>query len=99
MKYYFGNVPAEDVEAFGAEDLFEHEGSYYYNCVEFGTNPGGVEDFMISDTCGRSIPISTEMIPGLSRVLLDIRMAMNTFQEAEELEQDVYDPEVVVVFE
>lgn len=99
MKYYFGKVPAADVENFGDEGLFEYEDNYYYNCVEFGTNPGGVEDFVISDTCGRSIPISTEMIPGLSRVLLDIRMAMNTFQEAEELEQDVYDCDVVVVFE
>jgi len=99
MKYYFGKVPTNDVEAFGSEGLFEYDGSYYYNQIEIGSNPGGRDDFVISDTCGRSIPVSTDMISGLARVLLDIKLMMGTIEEAEALEADLSDSEAVVVFE
>jgi hypothetical protein len=99
MKYYFGKVPAQDVNTFGDDGLFEHDGTYYYNQLEIGSNPGGYEDFVISDTCGRSIPISTDMIPGLARVLLDIKLMMGTIEEADALVADLADKEVVVVFE
>jgi hypothetical protein len=98
MKYYFGKVPQQDVETFGNEGLYEHEGQYYYNQLEIGSNPGGWEDFVISDTCGRSIPVSTEQIPELARVLLDIKLMMNTIQEAEALQSDLADNSVVVTF-
>lgn len=98
MKYYFGKVPAQDVKMFGDEGLFEHEGQYFYNQLEIGSNPGGTEDFVISDTCGRAIPISTDMIPELARVLLDIKLMMNTIQEAEHLQEDLASGEIVVTF-
>ena len=99
MKYYFGKVPNQDVEMFGEADLFEHDGSYYYYEVEIGSNYGGLDDFTITDTAGRSIPISTEMIGGLSRVMLDIKLMLATISEAEALQEDLADEEVVVVFE
>jgi len=99
MKYYFGKVSERDVEMFGSDDLFEHDGAYYYNQIEIGSNPGGTEDFMISDTCGRSIPISTDMISSLGRVLLDIKMMLVQIQEAQALQDDLDDADVVVVFE
>lgn len=98
MKYYFGKVPAQDVTAFGDEGLFEHEGEYFYNQLEIGSNPGGTEDFVISDTCGRSIPLATEMIPELARVLLDIKLMMGTISEAEALQEDLADSEIIVTF-
>lgn len=98
MKYYFGKVPAQDVEMFGRDELFENEGEYFYNQLEIGSNPGGLEDFVISDTCGRSIPIATDMIPELARVLLDIKLMMGTIQEAEALQEDLADSEVIVTF-
>ena len=98
MKYYFGKVPKQDVITFGDDGLFEHEGTYYYNQLEIGSNPGGREDFVISDTCNRSIPISTDMIPELARVLLDIKLMISTIEEGEALEADLADEEVVVVF-
>lgn len=99
MKYYFGKVPQRDVEMFGTDELFQHDGEYFYNQVEIGSNPGGREDFVISDTCGRSIPVSTDMIPGLARVLLDIKLMLGTIEEAEALEADLADSEVTVIFE
>jgi hypothetical protein len=99
MKYYFGKVPAEDVELFGSDTLFEHEGEFYYNQIEIGSNPGGLDDFVISDTCGRSLPVSTDMIGGLARVLLDIKLMLGTLKEAEALQEDLADSDTVVVFE
>lgn len=99
MKYYFGKVPTQDVEMFGDEGLFEHEGSYYYNTIEIGTNPGGADDFMISDTAGRSIPISTDLIGGMARVLLDIKLMLAEIENGKNLEADLYDSETVVAFE
>ncbi len=98
MKYYFGKVPAQDVNAFGDEGLFEHEGAYFYNQLEIGSNPGGAEDFVISDTAGRSIPIATDMIPELARVLLDIKLMMGTIAEAEHLQDDLANDEIIVTF-
>ena len=98
MKYYFGKVPQQDVNTFGDEGLFEHEGQYFYNQLEIGSNPGGSEDFVISDTCGRSIPVSTDMIPELARVLLDIKLMMNTIDEAEALQEDLANADIIVTF-
>ena len=98
MKYYFGKVPAQDVEMFGEDGLFEHEGEYFYNQLEIGSNPGGAEDFVISDTAGRSIPIATDMIPELARVMLDIKLMMNTLAEADALVEDLANNDLVVTF-
>lgn len=98
MKYYFGKVPAQDVEMFGEDGLFEHEGEYFYNQLEIGSNPGGTEDFIISDTAGRSIPIATDMIPELARVLLDIKLMMGAIAEAEHLQDDLANDEIIVTF-
>lgn len=98
MKYYFGKVPKQDVITFGDDGLFEHEGSYYYNQLEIGSNPGGIEDFVISDTCGRSIPVSTDMISDLARIFIDIKAMLSTIEEGEMLQADLSDDEVVVVF-
>ena len=99
MIYYFGKVPSNDVTAFGSDGLFEHEGDYYYNKVEVGSNPGGMEDFVLSDTCGRSIPISTDLIPGLGKVLLDIQLSRITIANGKEVEDNMFDSEVVTTFE
>lgn len=98
MKYYFGKVSQQDVHAFGTDNLFEHEGEYFYNQLEIGSNPGGIEDFVISDTCGRSIPLATEQIPQLVRVLVDISLTMNSLTEAEALQDDLANSNIVVTF-
>lgn len=99
MKYFIGKVPAEDLEVFGTGDLFEHEGNYYYNSVEFGSNPGGTDDFVISDTCGRSIPLSTDLINALIGTLVDIRCTMHAIEGAQELEECLEDPHCIHTFE
>lgn len=99
MKYFIGKVPAEDLEVFGTGDLFEHEGEYFYNVVEFGSNPGGLEDFVISDTCGRSIPVSTDMIDALIGTLVDIQCKLHLLNKADELQDCLLDSTCIHTFE
>lgn len=71
MKIYFSQVPHEDVDNFGDEGLFgpNKDGDFFYNQVEFGTNPGGTDEVAISDGCNRFIPITVESIPELITAL------------------------------
>ncbi len=72
MKIYFSKVPHSDIDNFGDDSLLgpNKEGEYFYNQVEFGTNPGGVDEVAISDSCNRYIPISVETIPELISALV-----------------------------
>jgi hypothetical protein len=71
MKIYFSQVPDADVDNFGDEDLFgpNKAGNFFYNQIEFGTNPGGIEEVAISDGCNRYIPICVDTIPELIEAL------------------------------
>lgn len=99
MKYYFGQVPNEDVEMFGDEGLFEYCGDLYYNMVEFGTNPGGQEDFVIADSVGRSIPISIEHINGLIQVLEDIQSTMYAIESGKAAQEALFNADEIRVLE
>lgn len=67
MKINFAQVTPADVDTFGEQGLFgpDTSGNYYYNYVEFGTNPGGTEEVAIGDGCDRSIPLTIDSIPEL----------------------------------
>jgi hypothetical protein len=71
MKIYFNQVPDSDVQFFGDSGLFGPNDSdnFFYNYVEYGSNPGGLEEVMIADGCDREIPVNMEAIPDLIRAL------------------------------
>lgn len=70
MNIYFGRANEDEFDISDLFEVDEHgETNYYYNGVEFGTNPGGVEEVRIFDTCNRSIPICVESIPELVAAL------------------------------
>jgi hypothetical protein len=73
MKIYFGKADPHDVDEFGDEGVFaiEKDGEtlWFYQGVEHGTNPGGIDEVRIFDGCNRSIPISIEQIPELVEAL------------------------------
>ena len=73
MKINFAQVSAEDVDTFGDDGLFgpDEEGNFYYNFVEFGTNPGGMDEVAIGDGCNRYMPIAVESIPELVKALTE----------------------------
>ena len=99
MKYLFALVPHQDVDMFGKDDLFEADGDYYFNQVEIGTNPGGMEDFTISDTCGRSIPLSTDSIDALIELLMDIKDTLEVIETGQTALQSMYSNEFTRVFD
>ena len=74
MKINFAQVPAQDVDTFGDDNLFgpDADGNFYYNYLEFGTNPGGIDEAAITDGCGRYMPLAVESIPELITALLEI---------------------------
>lgn len=87
MKINFAQVPAEDVDMFGDEGLFgpDTNGNFYYNYVEYGTNPGGFDEVAINDGCNRFIPISVEHIPDLIAALHSVYKTSVALQVAENI--------------
>jgi len=88
MKINFAQVPAHDVDTFGDDNLFgpDKSGNFYYNYVEFGTNPGGTDEVAITDGCGRYMPIAVDNIPDLIAALTEVARISDTLTLAKQLE-------------
>ena len=91
MKINFSKALASDIDNFDDDGLFgpDADGNYYYNCVEFGTNPGSTDEVSIQDGCNRYMPISVQDIPDLIAALIEfykIHVELNT---AEQFEKEV----------
>lgn len=85
MKFYFGEVPHTDIESFGMDGLFENNGNYYYNCVEFGTNPGGRDEISIQDSCGRMVPLAVSHLASLIAIAEECTSILKDIKQAEEI--------------
>jgi hypothetical protein len=91
MKINFAQVPPNDVDLFGDDNLFgpDAQGNFYYNFVEFGTNAGGTDEAAISDSCGRYMPIAVDNIPDLIAALLEVVRISDKLTLARQLESYV----------
>ena len=89
MIIYFSQCPEQDADLFGDDGLFKAGKEYFYNGVEHGTNPGGVEEVRIFDGCGRSIPISVEEVPRLVEALNYCYNNYQDIQRANKLETTI----------
>lgn len=87
MRIYFGEASDRDVEVFGTEGLLENRGSYFNYMVEYGSNSGGLDDVVIHDGCGRSIPVSVDHLRALCRVLVECNNIHTEIREASELQE------------
>ena len=69
MRFLLSKVPDADVKAFGSEDdFFESEkGEYFYLEVDMQE-----DQLVISDTCGRYMPVGYDDIEALGNVLVKI---------------------------
>jgi hypothetical protein len=87
MKINFAQVPAADVDTFGEEGLFgpDVRGNFYYNQVEYGTNPGGTDEVAISDGANRYMPIAVDNIPELILALREIVRISEEIKFAKEI--------------
>jgi hypothetical protein len=99
MKINFALVPDENLDFDGTEDLFgpDDYGNYFYNAVEFGTNPGGLDEVTIHDTCNRYMPISIESIPELVMALQECYRIAKHLKAAEEVQEAVLAEDTVGV--
>lgn len=75
MKINFGKVPHQHLDEFSDGNYYgpDQQGNFYYFQAEFGSNPGGTEDVLISDTCGRQLPIGVSEIPSTIKMLAEVR--------------------------
>lgn len=91
MKINFAQVPAQDVDTFGDENLFgpDQAGNFYYNYVEYGTNPGGTDEVAIVDGCDRFMPIAVDNIPDLIAALADCYQIAQGIKAAEKVQDYV----------
>ena len=99
MKIRFSQVPDSDVEFFGDDGLLgpDNQDNFYYNEVEYGTNPGGFEEVSIKDGCGRYVPISMDTIPELIAALTEchsIYREMNAIEQVKDLVESQYETNV-----
>ena len=96
MKFYISQVPHEHLDMFGTDELFEADGEFWYHCVEFGTNPGGLEDLVIYDTAGRSMPVSVDSIQDLQNVLSTILDKLDIIKAGEATLDEVMEQDTEV---
>ena len=91
MKINFAQVPAEDVDVFGDDNLFgpDEAGNFYYNYLEFGTNPGGTDEVAIVDGCDRFMPISIDSIPELITALSECYKIAKALEASERIQNYV----------
>lgn len=74
MKALFGQAHESMVQMFGSEDLFENDNDeYFYYGIEYPTETAGYDEFVVYDSCNRSIPIDIESIDSLINALEYIR--------------------------
>ena len=97
MNIYFSEASQEDIESWGDEGTFvtkDHDGEvrYFYNGVEHGTNPGGIEEVRIFDGCNRSIPIAVDNIPDLIEALEFCLRNVRTIEHAQRLGHELSCP-------
>lgn len=87
MKFYFGEMTESEALDHGPGVLVAHSPTkydrYFYHCIEFGTNPGGTEEFMFHDSAGRVMPIRVEDIDTVISALQEIRSYANSLEVAD----------------
>lgn len=89
MKINFAQVPHEDIDMFGDDNLFgpDEAGNFYYNYVEFGTNPGGTDEVAIHDGCDRYMPIAMDNVPEFIQALAECYKIYTGLQSAARIQE------------
>lgn len=87
MKINFAQVSHADIDMFGDDNLFgpDQAGNFYYNTLEYGTNPGGTDEVAICDGADRYVPIAVEHIPDLIVALEEVLRIAGEVKFAKEI--------------
>lgn len=95
MKAYFSKHDNE----FYLDNSFEYDGAHFENCVEFGSNPGGLDEFVISDATGRSIPLCIEDIDDLINILEHIKISSCQIDHYEQVINNILNDDYIVTYD
>lgn len=85
MKIYFSQAKLDEYTDITEVFCSESSGPYYWNYVEYGTNPGGLDEVAIHDTVGRFIPISIDSLDELIYALNRVKEISNDINRGEKL--------------
>lgn len=87
MKINFAQVNQEDLDHFGHDELFHNTDNtkHYYFTLEYGTNPGGMEEVAIHDGCNRYMPIAIDNIPEMIAAFQEIYSIAKELKLAERI--------------
>ena len=99
MHIYFGEIPDEDLDFYedeGVLTLSKNGETRFFNYgVEVGSNNGGVEDVVVYDSIGRSVPIEVDAIPELIKSLKLVYSAVQGLHTYKEAEADLMNPDTI----
>lgn len=98
MKIYFGKIDQETIDQFGVDGAFEHEGEFYWFQMEYGTNPGGMDEVAITDTCGRYLPMPLEYIEILQNVMNVALLSNEVLEQADTVLDNLSNEDLVIGF-
>jgi hypothetical protein len=75
MRIYFGKAEYDTNNDYPLEfeGAFKHRNEYFWFYLEYGTNPGGLDEVSITDGCNRIMPISIEHVGELIDALERVR--------------------------
>jgi len=102
MKFYFGSQERKKViDTSGMFEVDGHHNHLFYYGIEYGSNAGGVDEFLIFDGCDRKIPIDIQSIGELITALVQIQEQHDTICEADKIREKLEDctAERVIVHE
>jgi hypothetical protein len=97
MNFYFGNVSQEELAVMDKDELFHHNGEYYYYCLEFGSNSGGTEEVALYDSVGRFVPIGLDSVSQLNTALAECLAISQKLEEAATVHQMLESDDVATV--
>ncbi len=98
MRMFFGKVE-DNSDLSGTFEVQTADGvENYYTMVEYGTNAGGLDEFVISDACGRYVPLVVEDIETLQNILADLSEIVEQVQDANDIIEQVTDEDELYIY-
>ena len=102
MKAFFAEVSPEELahysDAVFTVETETGEVKYFVHVVEYGSNAGGTDEFIISDSIGRYVPISIDDLDTLIHILTDLRDTVDAVVDAENFCAEVTDAENATIY-
>lgn len=102
MKAFFAEVSPEELAHYGdavfTVETETAETKHFEHVVEYGSNAGGTDEFVITDSIGRYVPINIDNLDTLIDILTDLRDTIDAVLDAEDFCAEVTDAENATIY-